>query len=221
MRTIITGLVLLAATSLSAQIAAPWQTSFPVDKKNMGIKGNNPYLPLIPGSQWTYKHGSEFETITVLKTTKMIDGVECRPVEDREESGGQLTEVTLDYYAIDQTTNDIYYMGEDVDEYRNGKVVSHQGSWLSGVNGATFGMLLPGAPQPGQRFYQEQAPGAKDRVEIKSTDEKITTLLGTFEHCIFVEESSALDKGVSRKYYARGIGAVKDAEMELVTYAKK
>jgi len=211
MRPILAGVVLLATASLTAQMPAPWQTSFPVDRKNLGIKGNNPYLPLIPGSHWTYKRGREFETITVLKTTKMIDGVECRPVEDREETGGQLAEITLDYYAIDQTNNDVYYMGEDVDIYRSGKVVSHQGSWLSGVDGATFGMLLPGSPQPGQRYYQEQAPGAKDRVEIKSIDERITTPLGTFAHCVLIEESSALDRGVSHKWYARGIVAVKDA----------
>jgi hypothetical protein len=221
MRTIFVGVLLLIAPPLFAQTATPWQSSFPVKKSDMGVQGNNPYLPLIPGTQWTYKHKNEFEVITVLDRTRMIDGVECRPVEDREEIGGQLTELTLDYYAIDQATNDIYYMGEDVDEYKNGKVVSHDGSWLSGVNGATFGMLLPGTPQVGQRFYQEQAPGAKDRIEIKSTSERITTPAGTFEHCVVVEESSAIEKGVSRKWYARGIGAVRDAEMDLETYKKK
>jgi hypothetical protein len=221
MRAIFPGALFLATTLLYAQTPAPWQSSFPVKKSNMGIQGNNPYLPLTPGTQWTYKQKDEFEVITVLDRTKIIDGVECRAVEDREEVGGKLTELTLDYYAIDQTTNDIYYMGEDVDEYKDGKVVGHEGSWLSGINGATFGMLLPGTPQLGQRFYQEQGPDAKDRIEIKSTSERITTPTGTFEHCILVEESSAIEKGVSRKWYARGIGAVKDAEMDLVTYKKR
>lgn len=221
MRAIIAGVMLLAAASLSAQTPTPWQSSFPVDKKAMGAKGNNPYLPLIPGTQWTYKRGKEFEVVTVLDKIKMIDGIECRSVEDREETSGQLVELTLDYYAIDQATNDIYYMGEDVDLYKNGKVVGHDGSWLSGVNGATFGMLLPGSPQVGQRFYQEQAPGSKDRIEIKSTDERITTPAGTFEHCILVAESSALERGVSYRWYARGLGVVKDTEMDLVSYGKK
>jgi hypothetical protein len=221
MRSTLAVVVLLAAAPLCAQTATPWQSSFPINKKTVGVNGNNPYLPLTPGSQWTYKHGNDLEVITVLDKTKMIDGIECRPVEDREETSGQLVELTLDYYAIDQATNDVYYMGEDVDEYKNGKVVSHNGSWLSGVNGATFGMLLPGKPQAGQRFYQEQAPGSKDRIEIRSTDERITTPAGTFEHCILVAESSPIEKGVSHKWYARGIGAVKDAEMNLETYGKK
>ncbi len=184
-------------------------------------KASNPYLPLTPGTKWTYKYGKEFEEITVLDKIKVIDGIECRPVEDREESSGQLVELTLDYYAIDSATNDVYYMGEDVDEYKDGKVVSHDGSWLSGVDGATFGMLIPGTPKAGDRFYQEQAPHSKDRIEIKSTDERITTPAGTFEHCLLIEESSAIEKAVSYKYYARGIGAVKDAEMDLVTYERK
>jgi hypothetical protein len=221
MRTIFVGLILLVATPLCAQTGAPWQSSFPVDKNAMGVKGNNPNFPLIPGNQWTYKHGNQFEVITVLDKTKTIDGVECRAVEDREETNGQLIELTLDYYAIDQATNDVYYMGEDVDVYKNGKLVSHEGGWLSGVNGATFGMMLPGTPKAGQRFYQEQAPRAKDRIEIKSTSEKLTTPAGTFEHCVLVEESSPLEKGVDHKWYAPGVGPVKDAEMDLVSHRKK
>jgi hypothetical protein len=187
----------------------------------MGIKGNNPYLPLTPGTKWIYKHGSESEEITVLENVKMIDGVECRTVEGRAATGGQIVELTLDYYAIDQATNDVYYMGEDVTVYKNGKVVSHDGSWLSGVDGATFGMLLPGKPKAGDRFYQEQAPNSKDRIEIKSTDERITTPAGTFQHCVLIVESSAIEKGVSYKWYARGVGAIKDGEMDLISYEKR
>jgi len=221
MRTIRVAVVLLAASSLCAQTGAPWQSSYPVNRKTMGIQGSNANFPLAPGNQWTYKHGNQFEVVTVLDRTKIIDGIQSRAVEDREETNGQLTELTLDYYAIDQATNDVYYMGEDVDEYKNGKVVSHEGGWLSGVNGATFGMMLPGIPKAGQRFYQEQAPNAKDRIEIKSTTEKLTVPAGSFEHCILVEESSTLEKGVDHKWYAPGVGPVKDAEMDLVSYRKK
>jgi hypothetical protein len=56
------------------------------------------------------------------------------------------------------------YSGEDVDVYKNGKVVEHEGAWLHGSKGATLGLLVPGAPVVGQRYYQEVAPGvAMDR----------------------------------------------------------
>jgi hypothetical protein len=91
--------------------------------------------------------------------------------------------LTRDYYAIDELTSDVYYFGEDVDVYRNWRVVSRKGSWLSGVNGAKFGLMMPGSPKAGQRFYQEQAPGVgMDRAEIVSATETANTPAGTFEN---------------------------------------
>src|SRR5690242_14609850 len=147
------GILALGAAALPAQ---DYQSTFSNDKKNLGVQGANPYFPLTPGYQLSYRHGNDTDTLTVLDRTKRIDGVECRIVEDRETKNGKLVELTLDYYAIDSVTNDVFYFGEDVDVYKNGKVVGHEGSWLSGVSGARFGLLMPGKPKARQRFYQEQ-----------------------------------------------------------------
>jgi hypothetical protein len=223
-RLFVLGMSLFISTAtLSSQSGQPWQASFSVVKKSLGVMGNNEYFPLTPGLRWSYRHGSDTEVVRVLAETKTIDEVECRVVEDREEKNGQLTELTLDYYAIDPATNDVYYMGEDVDVYKNGKVAGHEGGWRSGVNGAKFGMMLPGQPKVGQRFYQEQAPGVgMDRIEIKSTSAKITTPSGAYENCVLVEETSPLEKGVKdQKWYAKGVGPVRDAEMVLVSYRQQ
>jgi hypothetical protein len=133
---------------------------------------------------------------------------------------GKLAEVTRDYYAIDSRTGDVYYFGEDVDVYKNGKVTGHEGSWLSGVKGAKFGMMMPGKPRMGQKFYQELAPGVgMDRVEIVSDQEKVVTPAGTFDKCIHVVETSPIEKGLKdHKWYAAGVGQVKDGSMLLVKY---
>jgi hypothetical protein len=216
-------LLLAVAATLAAQPAKVWQSVFSVDKKTLGVKGANPYFNLTPGYTLSYRHGKDTGTLTVLNETKTIDGVETRVVEDREWKNGQLVELTRDYFAIDSATNDVYYFGEDVDVYKNGKMVGHGGAWLSGVTGAKFGMMMPGTPKPGQKFYQEQAPGVgMDRFEIVSVSEKVTTPAGTFEKCIHVVESSPLEKDLhDHKWYAPGIGQVKDAEMVLVNYASK
>jgi len=216
MRTI---LLLAAAASLFAQSAKDFQSVFPVDRKNLGVQGENPYFPLRPGYQLSYRHGKDTDTLTVLAETKRIDGVDCRIVEDREMKSGKLIELTRDYFAIDSATNDVYYMGEDVDVYKNGKVASHEGSWLSGVKGAKFGMMMPGAPKAGQKFYQELAPGVGlDRAEILSLSEKVVTPSGTYENCVRVVETSDTEKWLhDHKWYARGVGQVKDAEMDLVS----
>ena len=214
---------MLGAVTLKSRTEKDFQSVFPVNKKTLGTQGSNPYFPLAPGYQLLYQHGNDTGTLTVLNETRLVDGVETRVVEDRELKNGQLVELTRDYYAIDSVTNDVYYFGEDVDVYKTGKVVGHEGAWLSGVKGAKFGLIMPGKPKPGQRFYQEQAPGVgMDRAEILSGNEKITTPAGTFEKCIHVVETSPLEMGMrDHKWYAAAVGMVKDAGMVLVKYGKK
>ena len=217
------GLLLAGAGALAAQSAKDWQSVFPVDKKTLGVKGANPYINLTPGYTLEYRHGKDTDTLTVLDEIKTIDGVATRVVEDREMKNGQLIELTRDYYAIDAATNDVYYFGEDVDVYKNGNVVGHEGAWISGVKGAKFGLMMPGAPRAGLKAYQELAPGVgMDRFEILSVNEKVVTPAGAFEKCVHVVESSELEKGLhDHKWYAPGVGQVKDAEMVLVKHGAK
>jgi uncharacterized membrane protein YkoI len=198
-----------------------WRQEFKVDKANWADRGDNPYFPVQPGYRWRYKHGAVVLTITVLDETKVVDGVTTRVVEEREEKDGQPLEVARNYLAVDKSTGDVYYFGEDVDEYKDGKVAGHEGTWQSGQNGARFGLLMPGKPKVGDRFYQERAPKvAMDRAEIVSLDEKVTTPAGTYEKCLDVKETSALEKGVSHKLYASGVGLVKDDEFVLESVQK-
>jgi hypothetical protein len=82
--------------------------------------------------------------------------------------------------------------------------------------------MMPGTPKAALKFYQELAPKVgQDRAEIISVDEKITTPAGTFEKCVHVVETSALEKGLhDHKWYAPGVGQVRDAEMLLVKYTR-
>lgn len=204
------------------QSAADWLSVFQVDKAKLASAGTNPYFILTPGYQLVYEKGREKVTVTVLDETKFVDGVETRAVEDRETKNGQLVELTRDYYAIDAATRDVYYFGEDVDVYRDGKVIGHEGAWLSGAMGAKFGLMMPGTVEPGMRFYQEQAPRvAMDRVELVSVGQRITTPAGTFENCVHFRESTPLEPGVTdHKWYAPGVGCVKDGSMPLVRIVK-
>jgi len=203
-------LIMLAAAPLTPQTGAEFQSAFRVDK-TLGTKGENP-INLTEGYRLECRDGNNTDTLTVLNETKVIDGVETRVVEDREMKNGAPIEVTRDYYAIDSLTNDVYYFGEDVDVYKNGKVVGHEGAWLSGVNGAKFGLMMPGAPRKGHRFYEEQAPGVgMDRAEILGLDEKVATPSGTFDHCVHVVETSDLEKGMRDHKWYRGSGKSKTA----------
>jgi hypothetical protein len=199
-----------------------WTTEFPVEKSELSSTGRNTYFILEPGYQSVFEGGNERLVITVLDETKMADGVMTRVVEERETKGGKLVEVSRNYFAISQRTNDVFYFGEDVDIYKGGKIVSHEGAWLTGVNGARFGLMMPGQVRLQARYYQEIAPKvAMDRAEIFSLSETVKTPAGEFKDCLKVEETTPLEVGVKEyKYYATGVGLVQDGSLKLVKYGK-
>lgn len=201
--------------------SSDWTSTFDVDKSRLESTGRNRFFVLEPGYSLRYESDEETLKITVLPETKLVDGVETRIVEERETKSGRLVEVSRNYFAIDRTTHDVYYFGEHVDIYRNGKVVAHEGEWLSGVDGARFGLMMPGKPKIGDKFYQEHAPGkAMDRCEIIALDGKLKTPAGDFTNCLRAKETSPLEKGVSYKVYAPGVGLIKDEDCLLVKVIK-
>jgi hypothetical protein len=202
--------------------AGAWTDSFLVEKGELGPTGRNPYFILEPGYFLVLRKGNEELTITVLDETKKVDGVETRVVEEKETKKGKLVEVSRNFFAISKRTNSVYYFGEEVDLYEDGKVVSHDGAWLSGVKGARFGLMMPGTPLVGGRYYNEIAPEvALDRSHIVSVKETVETIAGTFKNCLKVEETNPLEPGNKEyKYYAPGVGLVNDDNAELVKYGK-
>lgn len=201
-----------------------WTHKFDVKKENLKDTGGNPYFILKPGYRLVLKGregNKEIELrITVLYETKMINDIKTRVVEEREFHNGKLKEISRNYFVIDEVTNSIFYFGEDVDIYENGKIVSHEGSWHSGEKGARFGLMMPGLPLLGARYYEEVAPDiAMDRAEIISVDEEIETPAGKFKDCLRIEETTPLEPYVKEyKIYAPGIGLVKDGNLKLVKH---
>lgn len=207
-----------------AEVAKTFTDVFPVESGDWASTGRNPYFILEPGYFQILEGKEEGKdvriTITVLGETRQIDGVETRVVEDKVFENGQLKEDTRDYFAFSKRTASVYYFGEDVDNYKDGKVANHDGSWLSGANGAKYGLQMPGIPLLGARFYQELAPGAgMDRIEIVSLSETLETPAGKFERCLKTEETSPLEPGVREyKLHAPGIGVIQEGEVKLVKY---
>jgi hypothetical protein len=202
--------------------AKGWIESFNVDARSFVSSGKNKFFILEPGWQCYYegKKGHHL-TITVLNETKVVDGVETRVLEEREFEDGELSEISRNYFAVDKTTNDVYYFGEDVDMYEGGKVKGHGGSWLSGKDGAKFGLMMPGAPKVGLRYYQERAPKvALDRAEIVSLTEKLKTPAAEFENCLKTEETSDLESGKAYKFHAPDVGLLSDGDLRLVRYGQ-
>jgi len=207
----------------SAAETKTWNDSFNLSDCKWSSAGKNDYLILEPGYQETLegKEGKEsvILKVTVLNQTRKIGDVETRVVEERETHNGELEEVSRNFFAVCAPSNDIYYFGEDVDEYKHGKVDNHEGSWVA-ENGAKPGLFMPSAPKLGDRFYQEIAPKvAMDRVEIVSKSESLKTIAGEFHDCVKTEETTPLEPGVTEyKIYAKGIGIIQDGNLVLTKY---
>jgi hypothetical protein len=203
------------------EISAGWQDSFAMDKCVFSSTGRNPFFILEPGYQLVLE-GKEGQKairleISVLNETKKVGSVETRVVEEKETADGKLTEISRNYFAICSLTEDVFYFGEDVDIYKNGKVVSHEGSWLAYQGNNRPGLLMPGAPKIGAKYYQEVAPGvAMDRAEVVSLTESLQTPAGLFKGCLKTLETTPLEsKSTEYKIYASGVGLIKDGDLLL------
>src|SRR5438067_978657 len=175
----------------------------------------NPYLPfatlkkdILVGKSGTQSARVERSTLNRTKTF-MFQGkpVKTMIVVDKDFVGGQLEEITFDYFA-ESDDGGVYYFGEDVDEYQNGKVIGHSGAWHYGVNTDFLGLIIPGRPQVGQKFQAENVPGiTKEDDEIVSVTATVKLAIGAFKNAVKIKESYP-DGSVEYKYYVPSVGTV-------------
>ena len=224
---------------IAAAQAGPFTEDFPDDTCTFQATGTNPYYGLKPGRQLHFSNEAcveagkcdELEELafSVLNQTRTItlrdDGktrnIVTRVVKEVHRAGGQVVEISFNYFAECKGTQDVYYFGEDVDIIENGKVVSHDGAWLAGKNGAEPGIIMPGgAFLLGARYFQEIAKGvALDQAEHVGVDLKVSVPAGKFDECVKIKETTPLEPGaVTTKVYCPGVGLVIDNEVELEGY---
>jgi uncharacterized Fe-S cluster protein YjdI len=218
-RSILAAAAIVAVPAAYAESKQPWQTEFDIKNCNLQTTGRNPYFVLEPGHQLVLEGGNTKVQITVLDATRTVDGVLTRVVEEKEWKDGKLHEIARNYFALCEQTKDVYYFGEDVDFYENGKVVKHDGSWLAG-NGNSAGLFMPGTPKVAMKYYQEIAPRvAMDRAEIVSLNDTCKTPAGTFSNCLKLKEGSAIELAAAEyKYFAPSIGFIGDETLRLTRH---
>jgi hypothetical protein len=216
--------LLLASAALAHD--PPFTSAFDRARCTFSSTGSNPFFPLWPGHSVTLAGEEEDDgetveieaVVTVTAGTEIVDGVETRVVTEEESEDGELVEVSFNYFAECRQTGDVWYFGEHVDNYEGGVVVNHDGSWRAGENGAAAGVLMPGTPLLGARFYTEFAPGiAEDRSEITGVGGTVDTSVGTFTGVLSLLDTDALSPGAGDpKQYAPGVGLIVDEVLEVV-----
>lgn len=210
-----------ATETSGIQQSRKWTDSFDQDNCTFSSTGRNRFFILEPGHQLVLQSSEAKVVITVLNETKIIGNIETRIVEEREEENGELIEVSKNFFAICKEHGDVFYFGEEVDDYKDGKIVGHSGAWRADEKDSKAGIIMPGTILLGARHYQEIAPNAMDRAEIISANVTMKTPAGNFKNCIKVEETSGLDPNDKcYKTYAPGVGLIQDEDLLLTNYSK-
>lgn len=224
---IVTVAAICTTCSTDVQEESLWKKDFNISERILEPTGRNPYFILEPGFQLVLEGSTGFLgatdvklIITVLDETKKVDGTITRVVEEREWKNNELYEVARNFFAIDPETKDVFYFGEEVDFYSDGKIVDHKGAWLVGEKNARAGLIMPGEPQVGMMYYQELAPEvAMDRAEIIDLNYELETPAGTFSDCLRTKEGTALNLSAKEfKTYAPGMGLIQDENLFLIKY---
>jgi hypothetical protein len=182
----------------------------------------NPYLPLGSLQQDVLEGKEGGKTVRIERTAKPSvrktfkinkQTVEALAVEDREWENGQLAEVALDYF-VQADDGTVLYLGEDVDEYKAGKLASHEGSWLFGKDTKIPGVMMPATPKVGDVFKSEDVSNEIHEVdEVLALSETVTVPTGTYEKCLKLKETLA-DGEIEYKYFAPGVGCVREVPAE-------
>ena len=203
--------------SAAASTTLP-QGSEPVELNpdDFSLEIDNPYWPMSPGNKWVYSETDtegtkEHVVVEVTEETKMTaNGVEARVVRDTVSKDGVPVEITDDWYAQDSDGN-IWYLGEYVTNYKDGKVVDHSGSFEAGVDGAQPGIAMPANPVLGLTYRQEYYKGeAEDKGSVITVgQERVEVPAGFFKDVVMTRDLVPTEPKVQElKFYAPGVGMV-------------
>jgi hypothetical protein len=194
------------------------------------LDSTNPWYPLVVGSIVELAgEGVDDEAgiskrvvRTVLAETHTVMGVETHILRHETYFDDVIHEIANNYY-VEASDGTVCYFGEDVEFYdATGVFVNTDGTWKAGQDGARPGVIMPADPTVGDAYYQEMAPGiALDQGRI-AQDGLTTTLDGTDYETLQIIDTNPIDDEApcteEEKRYARGIGEVKDVELEVVSF---
>jgi hypothetical protein len=119
-------------------------------------------------------------------------------------SNGRILEVAVDFYA-QADDGSVWYFGEDVDNYEDGEIVDHEGTWLAGRDGPP-GMIMPANPQVCDVYRPENIPGLVfEEVTVQDVGLTVPGPRGPVAGAIAIQEQ-LMDGTIEDKVFAPGYG---------------
>jgi hypothetical protein len=153
--------------------------------------------------------GKPFKTETTLLPEKRIIEWEGGRIEALVSQyvaylDGQIEEVALDLYAQGDDGS-VWYLGEDVFNYKDGAIADTDGTWLAGREGPPA-MIMPGKPEVGDVYRPENVPGLVfEEVKVKTVNETVRGPRGQVSGAMIAQELHQ-DGSREEKIFAPGYG---------------
>ena len=117
---------------------------------------------------------------------------------------GLIDEVAIDRYA-QADDGSVWYLGEDVFDYRDGAIAITEGTWLAGRDGPAA-MIMPANPKVGDVFRAESVVGIVfEELEVKAINQTVDGPRGPVSGVVVMSELH-LDGTHSNKVFAPGYG---------------
>jgi hypothetical protein len=146
-------------------------------------------VSLLPGSRPITWQGKAVDT-AIIQYVAYLDG--------------RIHEVAIDWYA-QADDGSVWYFGEDVFNYEDGKVADTKGTWVAGDT-TPAAMIMPAQPRIGNVYRPENAPGiAFEEVRVDKADQSIAGPSGNISGAIEVNELH-MDGTREGKVFAPGYG---------------
>ncbi len=181
------------------------------------ILSTNPYHPLKPGLQWvrggTTEVGSRVvphEIITTMTDViRIIQGVPTVAMLDESTDSGEMSQVSIDYLALDKDGN-VWILGGYSEEYEGGLYTNLDDAWLGEGKGSEVGILMPSeVTMETPRWFVGKSPGeaptVAEPVEIGMTQ---CVEFDCFDDVWVIREGEVGAIDNEFKYYAPGVGVI-------------
>lgn len=153
--------------------------------------------------------GKPFRTeVTLLPGTKPIawqgKTIDTAVIQYVAYLDGRIHEVALDWYA-QADDGAVWYFGEDVFNYEDGKVADTDGTWIAGDE-TPAAMIMPAKPAVGNVYRPENAPEVVfEEVRVEKVDQDVAGPNGNISGAIEVSELH-MDGKREGKIFAPGYG---------------
>src|SRR5919197_1537133 len=119
-------------------------------------------------------------------------------------SDGRIQEIAYDWFA-QADDGAVWYLGEDVSDYRNGVAYTHEGTWLADKDGPGA-MIMPAHPRVGDVYRTENAPGIVfEEITVKAVNQTVPGPSGPVSGAMVVSELHT-DGTREDKVFAPGYG---------------